>query len=147
MAVTAKLYGNFLKCALNKEIDWDTDEIKLMLCTALTIDQDGDVYLADVTKTEASGTNYTAGGKALTFAGATAISYDTGTNKIILDADDVVWASSTISGVTHGILYDNTPATNKPLIGYIDFGGSFSSSNGNFTVSWNASGIANITIS
>ncbi len=29
MAVTCKAYGNFIKCALNKEIDWDTDTIKI----------------------------------------------------------------------------------------------------------------------
>ena len=146
MAVSANLYGNFLKCALNKEIDWDTDVIKLMLCTALTIDQDGDIYLADVTRTEASGTGYTAGGKQLTFSGATAIAYNSTNNTITLDADDVVWSNSTIANVTHALLYDDTTA-NKPVIGYVNFDGSFSSANGSFTVAWNASGIATIVIS
>ncbi|QIP43989.1 hypothetical protein G9444_6746 (plasmid) [Rhodococcus erythropolis] len=34
MAVTAKLYGLALQSAFNKEIDWDTDVIKVMLCTS-----------------------------------------------------------------------------------------------------------------
>lgn len=143
MAVSANLYGNFLKCALNKEIDWDTDVIKLMLCTALTIDQDGDIYLADVVRTEASGTGYVAGGQALTNK---SIVYTGATNVIKLDADDVIWTNSTIPNVTHALLYDDTTA-NKPVIGYVDFDGSFSSANGSFTVSWDASGIATITIS
>lgn len=33
MAVTAKLYGLALKSAFNKEIDWDTDTIKVALQT------------------------------------------------------------------------------------------------------------------
>ena len=146
MAVTAKLYGQFLKTALNKEIDWDSDSIKVMLCTALTIDQDGDIYLADVTKTEHAATgNYTTGGKALTFGSATAIAYDSGTNVIKLDADDVVWTSATISAA-YAIIYDDTPVTDKPLIGYIDFGETVSSTNGSFTIAWATTGIATITV-
>jgi len=34
MAVTAKWYGQALLKALNKEIDFDTDVIKVMLCTS-----------------------------------------------------------------------------------------------------------------
>jgi len=147
MAITAKLYGNFLKCALNEEIDWDSDSIKVMLCTALTIDQDTDVYLADVTKTEVvAGGEYTTGGKALTFSGATAIAYTGATNVIKLDADNVVWATSTITA-QYAIIYDDTPVTNKPLIGYIDFGESKSSVTGDFSINWDASGLATITIS
>jgi len=48
MAVTAKLYGNFLLKALNKEVDFDTDAIKLALYTALTLDQDGDITEIDL---------------------------------------------------------------------------------------------------
>jgi hypothetical protein len=143
----AKLYGNFLVKALNAEINWNTHDIRVRLCTALTIDQDGDIYLADVVYTECSATgNYTAGGKALTFTGATAISYNATNNTITLDADNVVWDSSTITA-NYAIIYDNTPAINKPVIGYVDFEGAVSSSNGAFTIAWNASGIATINVS
>ena len=146
MATTANLYGNFLKTALNKEIDWDNDTIKLMLCTALTIDQDNDVYLADVAYTEASGVGYTAGGQALTFLTTTAISYNAASNTVVLDADDVSWDGSTLSNVSYGILYDDTPATNKPLIGYLDFGGAFSTVEGSFKVIWSTSGVAALSV-
>lgn len=142
MAATAKLYGSFLMKALNKEIDWDTDTIKVMLCSALTNNQDTFVYLADATKTEAIGTGYTAGGKALT--GVT-IAYDGATNIIKLDTADVTWTNSTITA-SYALIYDDTPATNKPLIGYVLFGASTSSVAGDFTIQWDASGIANITI-
>ena len=147
MAVTMKTYGQFLKTALNKEIDWDTDSIKVMLCTALTINQDTPVYLADVTKTEvASGGGYTTGGKVLTFGSSTAISYNGTTNTITLDADDVVWTSATITA-SYAIVYDDTPAVNKPVIAYIDFGASQASVAGTFTITWPGTGIATIVVS
>ena len=144
MTVSGDFYGNVWKCALNGEIDWDTDTIKVMLCTALTVDQDGDVYLADVTKTEvANGNGYTTGGATLTFSGATAIAYSSGVTT--LDADDTVWSTSSISA-THAIVYDDTPETNKPLIAYIVFGETFQSVSGTFTIQWSGSGFGTTTI-
>ena len=34
MAVTAFWYGNGLKAAFNKEVDWDSDTVKLALATS-----------------------------------------------------------------------------------------------------------------
>ena len=147
MAVTMKTYGQQLKTALNKEIDWDTDSIKVMLCTALTINQDTPIYLADVTKTEvASGGGYTTGGKQLTFGSATAIAYNGTTNTITIDADDVVWTSATITA-SYAIIYDDTPVTNKPVIAYVDFGKSQATVSGTFTITWPTAGIATIVVS
>jgi hypothetical protein len=144
MAVTAFWYGQALQKALNKEIDFDTDVIKVMLCTsAYTPNQDTHVY-KDVSVTgEVSGTGYTAGGAAL--ANKT-ITYDGPTNVIKLDADDTTWANSTITA-RYAVIYDDSPATNKPLLGYVDFGADQSSSNGNFTITWDVNGILKITVS
>jgi hypothetical protein len=141
----SKLYGQFLSQALNKEIDWDTDTIKVALLTnAYTPDQDAHNYLDDVVANEVSGTGYTAGGN--TLANKTN-SYNSATNVITLDADDTTWSSSTITA-RYAVIYDATPATNatKPLIGYVDFGSDQSSSNGNFTITWDATGIVRITV-
>jgi hypothetical protein len=141
----SKLYGQFLSQALNKEIDWDTDTIKVALLTnAYTPDQDAHNYLDDVVANEVSGTGYTAGGN--TLANKTN-AYNAGTNVIVLDADDTTWSSSTITA-RYAVVYDATPATNatKPLIGYVDFGSDQSSSNGNFTITWDATGIVRITV-
>jgi len=141
----SKLYGQFLSQALNKEIDWDTDTIKVALLTnAYTPDQDVHNYLDDVVTHEVSGTGYTAGGN--TLANKTN-SYNSATNVITLDADDTTWSSSTITA-RYAVIYDATPATNatKPLIGYVDFGSDQSSSNGNFTITWDATGIVRITV-
>jgi hypothetical protein len=141
----SKLYGQFLSQALNKEIDWDTDTIKVALLTnSYTPDQDAHNYLDDVVANEVTGTGYTQGGN--TLANKTN-SYNSATNVITLDADDTTWSSSTITA-RYAVIYDASPATNatKPLIGYVDFGSDQSSSNGNFTITWDATGIVRITV-
>lgn len=144
--MASKLYGQFLSQALNKEIDWDTDTIKVALLTnAYTPDQDAHNYLDDVVTYEVTGaTGYTAGGNTLANKTNT---YNSSTNVITLDADDTTWSSSTITA-RYAVIYDATPATNatKPLIGYVDFGSDQSSSNGNFTITWDATGIVRITV-
>jgi hypothetical protein len=143
--MASKLYGQFLSQALNKEIDWDTDTIKVALLTnAYTPDQDAHNYLDDVITNEVSGTGYTAGGNTLANKTNT---YNSGTNVIVLDADDTTWSSSTITA-RYAVVYDASPATNatRPLIGYVDFGSDQSSSNGNFTITWDATGIVRITV-
>ena len=143
--MASKLYGQFLAQALNKEIDWDTDTIKVALLTnAYTPDQDANNYFDDVVAYEVTGTGYTSGGA--TLANKTN-SYNGATNVITLDADDVTWSSSTITA-RYAVIYDASPATNatKPLIGYVDFGSDQSSSNGNFTITWDATGIVRITV-
>jgi hypothetical protein len=143
--MASKLYGQFISQAFNKEIDFDTDTIKVALLTnAYTPDQDAHNYFDDVVANEVTGTGYTAGG--LTLANKTN-TYNSATNVIVLDADDVTWSSSTITA-RYAVVYDATPATNatKPLIGYVDFGSDQSSSNGNFTITWDATGIVRVTV-
>jgi len=143
MAITAKLYGGFLKSLANKEIDLDTDTLKVMLCTsAYTPDQDAHQYKSSVTN-EVSGTGYTAGGA--TLAGVT-VTYTGATNTLTLDAADPSWASSTITART-AVIYDSTPATDatRPLITYLQSDVDISSSGGAFTITFDANGIATIT--
>ena len=144
--MASKLYGQFLSQALNKEIDWDTDTIKVALLTnSYTPDQDSHNYFDDVSTYEVSGaTGYTSGGNTLTNKTNT---YNSGTNTIVLDADDTTWSSSTITA-RYAVIYDASPATNatRPLIGYVDFGSDQSSSNGNFTITWDATGIVRVTV-
>ena len=143
MAITAKLYGGFLKSLANKEIDLDTDTLKVMLCTsAYTPDQDAHQYKSSVTN-EVSGTGYTAGGA--TLAGVT-VTYTGATNTLTLDAADPSWASSTITART-AVIYDSTPATDatRPLIAYLQSDVDISSSGGAVTITFDANGIATIT--
>lgn len=141
----SKLYGNFLAKALNKEVDWDSDTIKVALLTSsYTPNQDTHDYFDDVSTYEVTGTGYTTGGQTL---GSKTITYDTANNVIILDAADTTWSSSTITA-RYAAIYDDSGATaaSKALIGYVDFSSDQSSTNGNFTITWDSTGIVRITV-
>jgi len=142
--MASKLYGNFLLKALNKEVDFDSDTIKVALLTSsYTPDQDTHDYFNDVSTYEVTGTGYTQGG--ITLASKTA-TYDSGTNVIVLDAADVTWSSSTITA-RYAVVYDSTgTSSTSALIGYVDFGSDQSSTNGNFTITWDSTGIVRITV-
>lgn len=144
MALSGKMYGNALLKALTKEIGYIADTIKVMLCTnAYTPDQDTHIYKSSVVASEiASGGGYTTGGATL---GNKAMTYTAGTNTIMLDADDTLWSNSSLTA-RYAVIYDDTPATDatKPLIGYVDLGKDYTSSNGDFKLVWNASGIFTI---
>lgn len=151
---TAYMYGSFLIKALNKEIDWDSDTINVALVTSsYTPDQDAHDYWDDVVANEVSGTGYTANGATLasktplTMSAFPTGAYVSASNKIRLDAADVTWSSSTITA-RYAVIYDRTPGTDgtRPLLGYVDFGSNQSSSNGNFTLTWDANGIFEITV-
>jgi hypothetical protein len=140
----SKLYGNFLLKALNKEVDFDTDTIKVaLLSSSYTPDQDAHDYLNDVSTYEVSGTGYTAGGNTL---GSKTATYDSANNVVILDAADTTWSSSTITA-RYAVVYGSTgTSSTSPLIGYVDFGSDQSSTNGNFTITWDSTGIVRITV-
>lgn len=147
MAITAKLYTNFLLSAFSKEINLAADNIKLMLCTSsYAPNQGAHRYKSSVTN-EVAGTGYTAGGA--TLAGAAVNASGTAYS---FDANDVSWTNATLTGANaprYGVLYDATPASDatRPLIGYIDFGdNSYAPNGGTLTVSWNAAGIVTVTV-
>lgn len=143
MAVTAKVYGLFQQSLANKEVDWNSDTIKCMLCTSSYIpDQDTHQYKSSITN-EVTGTGYTAGGN--TLASCTS-GYTTATNVQMLDAADTSWATSTITA-RYAVVYDGTPATDatRPLVCYIDFGADVSSIGASFTIAWDAAGIVTLT--
>lgn len=143
MAVTAKLYLNAMKHFFNGSIDLTNDTIKVALTTSTyTPNQDAHDYFDDVTN-EVSGTGYTAGGATL---GTKSISLDTANNYVKFDAADTTWSSSTITA-RYAVIYRSTgTASTSELIGYIDFGEDKSSSNGDFTITWDTNGIIRVTV-
>jgi hypothetical protein len=142
--MASKLYGNFILKALNKEVDFDSDTIKVaLLSSSYTPDQDAHDYFNDVSTYEVTGTGYTSGGATLASKTAT---YDSANNVVILDAADTTWASSTITA-RYAVVYDATgTSSTSALIGYVDFGSDQSSTNGNFTITWDSTGIVRITV-
>jgi hypothetical protein len=64
-----------------------------------------------------------------------------GTNIVTFDADDVSWASSTVTA-RYAVLYKSTgTGSTSALIGYFDFGANVSSTNGTFSIPFHSSGI------
>lgn len=143
MAVTSKVYGLAQQSLANKEIDYDSDVIKVMLCTSVYVpDQDAHRYKSSVTN-EVVGTGYAAGGNTLT---AKTITYDLATNIFKLSAANPSWPGSTFTA-RYAVFYDDTPATDvtKPLICFWDFGQDFSSTAGAFDLTINAAGLVTMT--
>jgi hypothetical protein len=144
MAVTAKLYGQAPLKFANKEIDWDTDTIKVALCTSsYTPNQDTHEYYDDLTNEVANGNGYTTGGATLANASA---SYTADGNIDKFDGDDVVWSDSSITARYAVIYCDTGTASTSALIGYIDFGEDKVSASGSFTITWDADGIFTATV-
>lgn len=141
---TFKWYGNAVKAAFNKEIDWDTDTIKLMLCSnSYTPNQDTHDYKDDVTN-EVTGTNWAAGG--VTLAGCS-LTYTGATNVLMLDATDVSVSNVTLTGGRVCVIYDASPATDatRPLIGYAVLDGDLSPNAGTLSITFDSAGILTIT--
>jgi len=140
---TTKTYGSLITKAFNKEVDWDTDTIKVALVSSsYTPNQDSHDYWDDVSSYEVTGTGYTAGGATLA---SKTVGYTSGTNVTKFDAADVSWTSSTITA-RYAVVYLSTGSSStSPLIAYVDFGSDQSSSSGTFSISWSASGIFTTT--
>ena len=134
MTVTAKAYGKLTEHIFKGLIDFENDYIRGMLCTNEYIpNQDTHDFKDDVTH-EVSGDGYILAGKLLENV---VLAYDAATNTFKITADDLIWASSTITA-RYLVIYDATPASDtiRPLIGYVDFGEDLASSGGSFTVEW-----------
>jgi hypothetical protein len=145
MAVTARLFSRVFLAAFNKEIDLIDDNIACTLHTvALVPDQDAHDYVNDLSGEVAASGGYTTGGQYLL---NDTLTYTPATNVVMYDADDVVWAGSTITART-AVLSDRTPGTaaTQPLICYQQSDVDIVSSGGEFRVQWNASGIFSISV-
>jgi hypothetical protein len=142
MSVTAGWYGLGLKALANKEVDLDTDTIRCALLGSYTVDQDTHDYWSDISASEITGVGYVTKGASLT--GMT-LAYTGSTNTLMWDADDVVWATSTITASRAVYFLDTGTASTSALLVYVDFGGAVTSTAGNFTVTHNVAGIATIT--
>jgi hypothetical protein len=84
---------------------------------------------------EVTGTNWSAGGVALT---GTTVAASSGT--AVFDATDVSVASTTLSNARGYLLYADALAGNNAIL-LVNFGADYSTSNGTFAITWHATGI------
>jgi hypothetical protein len=141
MAVTAHFYDNYWTSLANKEINLTADTLKLMLTTSTYAPNRGTHrYKSDITN-EVAGTGYTATGNTIGSMGS-----NIATNVYSITGANASWPAATFTA-RYAVLYDATPATDatRPLVGYVDFGADQSPSNGTLSVTWNASGIGQVT--
>lgn len=146
---SSKYYGLFFKSAFAGEVDLEGGTVKLSLHTASYVpNQDTHQYYSSVTN-EVTGTGYTAGGATVDNV---AVSYNTSTNVLSFDADNVSWDNATLTGANQPqvavLRLDTGTASTSPLIGFIDFGDDddYAPSNGTLTVQWSANGIGSVTV-
>ena len=103
------------------------DDFKLALYTSNPYDTSSTIYVA-TNEVSSSGTNYTATGNALT---GNAVVYATAVASC--DFADTTWSSATITA-THAALYNDDQGDKLCVV--LDFGGTFTCTNGTFTVSF-----------
>jgi hypothetical protein len=136
------IFNSFKADVLGGVIDLDTDTIKVALVTsAYAPDIDAHKFFSAVTN-EVVGTGYTAGGKTLT---TPVIAQDDANDRGTFDADDVTWATSTITARGAVVYKDTGVAATSNLIAYLDFVTDKVSSAGDFTITLNAAGLIALT--
>lgn len=84
---------------------------------------------------EVTGTNWAAGGPALT---GTTVTGTSGT--VVFDATDVSVASTTLSAARAALIYADALAGNNAIL-LVDFTADYSTTNGTFAITWAAGGI------
>lgn len=140
---TLYVYTNFLNTVANEEINFNTDEFKVMLVSSgYTPNISAHRYKSDVVG-EATGTGYTAGGITLTN-----VQYTIDGTTATFSADNPHWDELDIDNLRYVVVYDNTPTldTQKPLLCYIDLGDTLNILNAEVEVIWNVNGILRFTI-
>jgi hypothetical protein len=147
MAVSATLFDKFREKLLSHvdPIDFDADDIRVALLTnSYTPDRTADEFWDDVSANEVSGAGYTTDGELLT---TKVIAVDGTGHFGVLTADDITWASSTLTAHYAVVYKDSGTPSTSPLVGYIDFASDESTVSADFKLTWpvaSAGGIVKI---
>jgi hypothetical protein len=120
-----------------RDASGDTFKIALYLSTA-DIDANTTAYTAT---NEASGTNYTAGGVALTNTGVAATNINANTGTGFTDFSDATFGNVTVTA-RGALIYNSTPSANgvantaltNAAVAVLDFGSDKTSTDGDFTI-------------
>ena len=142
MAITQAMCTSFkaelmLGCHDFRDASGDTFKIALYLSTA-DIDANTTAYTAT---NEASGTNYSAGGVALTNTGVSATNINANTGTGFTDFSDATFTNVTVTA-RGALIYNTTPSANgvantaltNAAVCVLDFGSDKTSTDGDFTI-------------
>ena len=142
MAITTAMCTSFKSELLGGTHDLDTHSVKIALIKATPAGTYGaaTTNYSDVTgnSDEASGTGYTAGGQVLD-----SVTISTDGTTAIIDIADEVFTSATVS--SDGCIIYNASASNAAIC-VIDFGGTKTSTNGDFTIQFPTADASNAII-
>jgi len=131
MAITGAFCNSFKKELLNMEHTAGATYRIALYTSAASLSAATTQYSATNEQTD-SGSNYTAGGQTLSGFTATLI----GSTGCLEWTSDPAWATSTISA-DGAVIYNEDHASNAALC-VLDFGGTITSTNGTFTVTFPA---------
>jgi hypothetical protein len=137
MAIPNGFKFELLKALLN------TATLKVALLGAgHTINIDTQKFWSDVSANEIAGTGgYTTGGQALVNK---TVTQDNTDDEGVLDADDPLWANSTISANYYVVYIDTGVAGTSLIVVNTSLGGLKTSTGGDFTIQFNVEGILNL---
>ena len=142
MAITTAMCTSFKSELLGGTHDLDTHSVKIALIKATPAGTYGaaTTNYSDVTgnSDEASGAGYTAGGQVLD-----SVTISTDGTTAIIDIADEVFTSATVSA--DGCIIYNASASNAAIC-VIDFGGTKTSTNGDFTIQFPTADASNAII-
>jgi hypothetical protein len=123
------------------DLDLETHKIALF-SNSITPNFDSDTAyaVAPYNANEVTGTNWAAGGVALTsttFTGASGTA--------TFDAADVSVANTTLASARCGLIYADALAGNNAIM-LVNFGADYSTTAGTFAITWSASGIGSFDV-
>lgn len=125
------VYNSMMRDVVVGSVDFDTDTFKMMLVTSSYSASKSHAKRNEVTN-EVSGTGYTAGGNACS---VTVAATDNSNNDVEISFSVTSWTSATITARA-GVIYKSRGGASSAdeLVGYVDFGGDVTSTNGTFAV-------------
>lgn len=153
MAITQAMCTSFKVGLLNGDFDFGTGTTQVFkvalyttsanlsaATTAYTAPADPNADPTSTNEVTQTGTGYTAGGQTLTVS---AVPTSSGTTAY-LDFSDVTWSSASITAA--GALIYLANGTTNPAVAVLSFGGSKTSTSGDFTIQFPAADASNAII-
>lgn len=126
--MSSLIYNRALLAVCKGLIDLDADSFKMaLLGDGYTPDMDAHEFRSSLAD-EATGTGYTAGGKAVDLS----VALDTANDRVAITIPQTEWVTTTLAnGVRYAVVYqDNGNAATDRLIALIDHGSEFTTNQG-----------------